>query len=243
MDLDAVKAASADLLLGTTCVGCERAGLSLCARCERTLAGLPFLARPDPCPPGLPPVWAVTAYDGVARAAVIAHKDDGRLPLAKPLGRALAVSVLGLLASANGPRDSGARLVEPVLLVPVPSARAAVRSRGHDPLVRISRGAVRALRRAGVQARVARVLRATRSVADQSALGAAARATNLAGAFAAGGRATDRRPRSTWVVVDDVITTGATAVEAARALRAVRLDVLGVAVIAATRRRERPPAP
>ena len=66
---------------------------------------------------GLPPVWAVAAYDGAVRAALIAHKEQGRLSLAKPLGRALALSVMGLLSSCAdvgaGRLWCGCRLVAP----------------------------------------------------------------------------------------------------------------------------------
>lgn len=227
MDLDVMRAASADLLLGATCVGCERPGVSLCARCAVVFQAMPFQSSPDPCPPGLPAVWAVTAYDTVARAVLVAHKEEGRLALARPLGRALAVSVLGLLASS---RSSGPATVR---LVRVPSRRETVRERGHDPLLRMAREAGRALRRAGVDVKVASPLRITREVVDQSGLGAAERAANLSGAFTAS-RSHGAAP---CVVVDDIITTGATAVEACRALRTAGSEVLGVAVVAATRRR------
>lgn len=74
-------------------------------------------------------------------------------------------------------------------------------------------------------------------MADQSGLNVAQRAANLAGALAV------RRPVAGLevVVVDDVMTTGATLVEAARALRAGGAQVRGAAVVAATRRRRAKP--
>jgi predicted amidophosphoribosyltransferase len=180
-----------------------------------------------PEPPGLPAVYAVAGYDGAVRDVILAHKEHARLGLARPLGEALGAAVLAVLASAEPPLGEA-------ILVPVPSRPSVVRARGHDPLLRMTRAAARVVRQAGIQAGVSRGLRARRPVLDQAGLGSAARADNLAGAFAVRRRPA---PGARVVILDDVITTGATAHEADRALRAADVLVLGVAVVAATARR------
>ena len=185
------------------------------ARCEDGLAGLrPGAAAPSPCPAGLPRTWAAGAYGGPLRGALLAHKERGRLALAAPLGVLLAGTVDALRS--------------PAVLVPVPSARAAVRARGHDHALRLARAAA-----AAGGGRAQALLEPARRVADQGGLGARERADNLAGALRA------RRPLDGLpvVVVDDVVTTGATLVEAARALREGGAAVRGCAVLAATVRR------
>ncbi|MFI6340584.1 ComF family protein [Streptomyces sp. NPDC050535] len=117
-----------------------------------------------------------------------------------------------------------------VLLVPVPSSRRAVRARGHDPARRIALAAAGELRRTGTPARVLAVLRQRRAVADQSGLNSRQRLDNLAGALevAAGGE----RPLAGGgriVLVDDLMTTGASLTEAARAVRAAVPDTGGAA--------------
>jgi predicted amidophosphoribosyltransferase len=102
---------------------------------------------------------------------------------------------------------------------------------------RITRVAVRDLRAAGISARLAAGLERARAVEDQSGLSADARWSNLEGAFRVRPRLARGLRDSAAIVVDDVLTTGATAAEAVRALREVDVDVLGVAVVAATRRR------
>lgn len=237
-----------DLFLGSACVGCGRPGPPLCLGCGVELRRFPTAAWPSPRPARLPQPFAVASYDAAAKAAVIAHKEHAVLPLAKPLGAALALSVMAVLA-ASPARGSAGR---PILLVGPPSAARVVRERGHDPLARIVGQARRSLRAAGIAAAVGSVLTRSRVVADQAGLSAGDRAANLAGAFdlKAGSR---RRLAGRWVVVvDDVMTTGATAAEAARALSGSGAVVLGVAVVAATRRwseeaapagRERPGGP
>ncbi|WP_455680728.1 ComF family protein [Streptomyces pseudovenezuelae] len=110
----------------------------------------------------------------------------------------------------------------PVLLVPVPSARRAVRARGHDPARRIALAAAGELRRAGMPARVVAVLRQRRWVADQSGLNSRQRLDNLAGALTVvpgGGRLL---AEGLVVLVDDLMTTGASLTEAARAVQEAR---------------------
>jgi predicted amidophosphoribosyltransferase len=218
-----------DLFLGGACVGCERPGTSLCGACAASLEGLPVLTSPRPCPAGLPRVFAVAVYDGPARAALVAHKEHGCLSLSPPLGRALALSVFGVLARSLAAEAT----VPPVALVPVPSRRAAVRARGYDPLLRLARECRGNLCRSGLAADVVPLLRLNRRVVDQSDLDASARAHNLAGALVSG----SLRPGRTVVLVDDIVTTGATAVEANRALRAAGIEPAGMAVVAATQRR------
>jgi predicted amidophosphoribosyltransferase len=120
----------------------------------------------------------------------------------------------------------------PLLLVPVPSARRAVAQRGHDATARIARAAARELRRHGVPARVAAVLRQRRPVADQAELGADGRLANLSGAVAVVGSAVPLLGVGRLVLVDDLVTTGASLAVAAGALAAAGCPATVAAVVA-----------
>jgi predicted amidophosphoribosyltransferase len=213
-----------DLFLGSVCAACEAPGRALCGDCEAGLPKRGVLSMPTPTPAGLAPAMAAGAYDGALKAMINAHKERQRLALARPLGQVLAAVVADLVPTGE------------VLLVPVPSARSVVRRRGHDPLLRIARAASVALRRSGRDVRVARFLHAVRRAEDQSGLDAEARQANLAGTL----RGRVAPAAGALVVVDDVITTGATVREAQRALEAGGASVTGIAAIAATRRRSLP---
>lgn len=213
-----------DLVLPRVCAGCAQPGQGLCPGCRVLLAGSPLgLVRPQPCPAGLPPLAAAHRYAGPVQRLLLAHKENGRLQLTGPLGSALATAVL-----VHGLRT--------VTLCPVPSSPKAVRARGHDHAMRLTRAAARTLRAGGLDVDVARLLTPARSVADQSGLSTAGRAANLRGALRGTGA-----PRGGVVVVDDVVTTGATLAEATRALSAAGHRVVGAAVVAATARRSTSP--
>ena len=123
------------------------------------------------------------------------------------LARPLAVALRALLPTG-------------LAVVPIPSSRAALRRRGYDVTDLLAR-------RAG--ARPMRLLVPDRATLDQRALGRDARRRNVVGAFRA------RRAHGQRVIlVDDVVTTGATLVEAARVLRAAGADVVGAVTVAST---------
>ncbi|MDP3712105.1 MAG: phosphoribosyltransferase family protein [Mycobacteriales bacterium] len=211
-----------DLVLPASCAACGCPGRELCSACAAELLA-PALGphSPSPRPAGLPQLVVARPYAGVARAALLAHKERGRLRLVRPLGDALGAALRTL------------ELPVTTLVVPVPSSRAAVRARGFDHARRLARAGARA---AGL--RPAALLVPVRAVADQSGLTTAGRAANLAGALRA------RRDLSGLdvVVVDDVVTTGATLVEAARALASAGARVRGAACVAGTLRRPAHPS-
>nr|WP_253945191.1 phosphoribosyltransferase family protein [Nocardioides sp. zg-DK7169] len=224
-------------MLGSACVGCARPGRLLCPVCRALLPRAAHPAWPSPVPAGLVTPWATGPYEHLLRALVVGHKERRMLALGRPLAQLLAVAVAA--AAAVG-RDGPGRAA-PLVLVPVPSRPASVRSRGHDPTYAMTAGAAALLRREGYAVRAARLLVSRPGVLDQSGLGAGERAANLAGSMACPStrlrRLAGRTPTARVVVCDDVLTTGSSAREAQRALEAVGLAVSGVAVVAATRRR------
>lgn len=221
-----------DLVHGTECVGCPVPGRSLCVDCADSLPTRGISVRPTPCPEGLAPCFAAGEYDDLVRAMILAHKEHGAFSLAAPLGRVLAVAAAPAL-------DAEAANV----LVPVPSRGAVVRGRGHDPVLRMVRVAARRLRGSGLDVRVGQLLEQRGAVHDQAGLTAGQRRANLTGSMgvrstARGALGRDAAPVAI-VVCDDVLTTGATAREAQRALEVSGLPVRAVVTVAATRKRLR----
>jgi len=212
------------LVFSVSCAGCGRPDRPLCRSCQRELRVRP---RPVPVPSdplGLP-AWSGPAYDGTVARAVVAWKERGRTDLTRALAEELA-DVL----------DLAVRMTGAGLLVPVPSSRRARRHRGQDLVAGLARRTVRLRRVAGAEPRVrlARALRVDRPVADQTGLGPQGRRRNLQGALgpAPGGRGLVGG--RSCLVLDDVLTTGATALEAARALHQMGAETAGIVTFCAT---------
>ncbi|HJA05243.1 MAG TPA: ComF family protein [Candidatus Microbacterium stercoravium] len=193
------------LALPVACAGCGEQGVSLCTACAEAI---------EPCVRvidlhGLT-VCAALRYEGVAARIVRAYKEDGRTDQRRRLATALRAA---LAAASGGQRD--------LLAVPVPGGRARSRRRGYRVVDELLRGA-------GV--RPDRALRWARRAEDQRALTREERIANLRGALVS----RSVRSGARVVIVDDVATTGATLVEARRALVEAGAVVVGAAVLAHT---------
>lgn len=224
-----------DLVLPASCAACAAPGrTAVCAGCAAALsAAVPHPVAPTPAPPGMPPCTALAAYEGVVRELILAYKERGRHDLARPLGVLLAAVV-----------SAGANRPAPLVLVPVPASPAAARQRYGDHMARLAGHAVRALRAAGWSAALARPVRALPRP-DSATLDSAARARAAAAAFRVRPQAAGRLRRAAdagtvVVVLDDIVTTGATLAAVAVRLAEAGVPVSGAAVLAATRRTFRP---
>jgi predicted amidophosphoribosyltransferase len=208
--LDAVA-----VVFPTECSGCGAPDRALCGDCRAALA-------PRPAPVDLPElrVWSALDYASVTRSVLVAFKDGGRTDAAPVLARALRAAMESALDDARDRSDG-----RDVRIATVPSARAAFRRRGYRPVEVL-------LGRCGLRSE--RVLRPSRRTVDQAALGAAQRAVNRAGSL----RAEPRSAGRTYLLVDDILTTGSTLREASRALRRAGARVAGAAVVARTERRD-----
>ena len=191
------------------------------------------------------PVWALTGHSGPAARAVSAYKDRGRADLARPFGAALAAGLDHLRAEGELP-ESGER---PTVLVPAPASARARRRRGFDHvrgIVDVLAADLAGSRPPGPVA-VAPLLEVRGRVRDASDLGAGARSDNLSGRIRRRSGATPLRASpgapttvaelltgpATVVLVDDVVTTGATAAECVRVLESGGLRVAGVLALTA----------
>ncbi|WP_302893405.1 ComF family protein [Actinomadura luzonensis] len=226
-----------DLLLPPVCAACGAKGARCCPACLAELSAHPARRLPHPRPSGLPDCWSAGPYEGPVRQAVLAYKERGAVTLATALAEALAFTAITAFTALSDTPGVARALAEGFAVVPVPSARATVGARGHDPVARLAVLAARALRALGLPAHPwPAALTQARPVADQAGLSRAQRAANLAGSLRVSLSA-NGPPAPHVLLVDDIVTTGATLAEAARALRAAGTRVPAAVTVAATRRR------
>jgi ComF family protein len=202
-----------------------------CDRCALALPpALPDGARCSACkltPPGFSRVVALADYRSIA-PWILAFKHGGRRDLAEPLGALLAERWEACVAPGAARERS--------LLVPIPLHPLRRLERGYDQAWLIARSV-----QAALDVPAARVLARSRHTPVQGAPGSVSRAANVRGAFR--GRWGARRAldgREAWLV-DDVLTSGATASECARALK--RLGAASVGVLCLARAGEARSAP
>lgn len=194
-----------DLLVPMCCAGCGTPDSVLCVRCARGMAS-PVLIERAQCPP----LYALTGYDGAARRAVLAYKERGRRELAGSFGRLLA-GALPLLPGSGERR-----------LVPVPSRPAAARRRGGQHMLLVARQTGHP---------VWPGLHLDRRARDSVGLDVDARVANLAGRLTCDPIDTGREV----ILLDDVITTGATATACTSVLTQAGAKVVAVLVLTAAR--------
>ena len=205
-----------DLVLPLACGGCGAPSSRWCAACASALAvhtDQPHVITPR-ADPGVP-VFTLGRYGGARRHAIVALKEHGRRDLVVPLARPLALGIHQLVTWGV--------VGLPLTVVPAPTRRSAARRRGGDPVSRIATAATAA--HPGIT--VVNSVRTVGPARDSVGLSPAARERNIAGRVRLGAL-----PAGEVLLVDDIVTTGATARETVRVLRAGGVRVAAVLALA-----------
>lgn len=199
------------------CAVCRNWGALLCFKCLAKLPAAPAILN-------LPRAYAAFNYENKAVRQIIWQlKYRGRRRLAQPLAEALAEVLLEPLAELDAlyPAET------PWLLVPVPLAPRKKRARGFNQTEELARALANLY--PAIFELAPRALTKIRETASQTTMPSrAARAKNVKGAFAAPQALAGRHA----LLLDDVITTGATVLEAARTLRAAGARLIVTAALA-----------
>lgn len=198
----------------------DQGGLPICLDCWGkletitppfcTICGIPFTSKEGishPCslclrkPPSFKVARAVGKYSGPLREAIIELKYKGRGSIARRLGMMMADMVA---------RDPELSDIE--LLLPVPLHRSRMRERGFNQSELLAKAMGKEL---GIEVNTSSLIRARRT-ASQVGLGMEERIKNVAGAFVVARK--DAIEGRSLALVDDVMTTGATANECSKTL-------------------------
>ncbi len=200
-----------NLFLPTPCIGCERPGSPFCAECQSKLE----LNSRAITKSGISGV-AFCDYGLLSGKIVNAIKESGQTSLIGPIA--------SLMAKRWPKEFAGA------VLVPVPSSPANYKRRGYQHTLKLANALEKRIPGASTRS----LLRSTGSRLDQANLGLLERIGNLEGAFEVDLRGFEGLAGQI-VLIDDVVTTGATVAAASRALTEAGLGSVSFCVFAETR--------
>lgn len=206
---------AAAILLPTNCAGCGLENRRVCADCLESVSAVGQSVNGlERLLPSGEPVTSAFEYSGRAAALLVAFKQQGTPRLARTFRPALEATI------ASAIQFSGS-LGEPrIELVAVPSTSASDRKRGFNPVKTLLEAAC---------LRYSEVL--SSSIREsQKQLGVQDRLANLRNSMRARFDLTDR----TFLLVDDIVTTGASLTEAARAIHSAGGRVVACATLAST---------
>jgi predicted amidophosphoribosyltransferase len=192
-------ASLSELLFPTRCLGCRQLGIRICSQCRSFWHPHIYRSTITVGARALP-VYSSVIYSSVAQKVLLGSKESALIDADQLIRLALS-HALSYFNGEIGMAD----------VVPVPSRKSAIRKRGRDFLLAHTEYLAEA---SGVQLRPVLIHR--RKVADQTRLSAVEREANLTRAFTCANRG--RIGNIPVIIIDDLMTSGATLREAARAL-------------------------
>lgn len=200
--------ALSELIFPSRCLGCRQLGIGICSQCRASWH--PHIYRSNVFASGISfPVYSAVAYSLVAQKVLLGAKEAALHDADQLIHQALTHS-LAYFYSEIGIAD----------LVPIPSRKINTRKRGRDFILEQT---YELSQQPSVQVRA--ILSHARRVKDQTTLNSRSREINLSQSMKCANQV--ESPNIPVIIIDDLVTSGATLREAGRALSAAGYKVIG----------------
>ena len=209
-----------ELIYPNICLCCGKTGLKICNDCSEYWLAIPNKSKVDNNY-----LFFVTAYNEITSPIILAAKETGNREAVELIARSIASSIIFAIL------DLG--IVQPVNLVTIPSQLSAIRRRGRDHINDLVQEVLIQLNQQNINAFYLPVLKTVKRIKDQSGLNGLQRKENMSHAFIVKG---SRTSQSSVILIDDLVTTGASIQEGVRALAEAKITVNAVVTACAVGR-------
>jgi len=209
-----------ELIYPNICLCCGKTGVKICHNCSKY-----WLANPNKSKVENNCLFFVTTYDETTSPIILAAKESGNRESVKLIARSITNSISFAILNLG--------IAQPINLVSIPSQLSAIRRRGRDHIKDLVQEVITQLNKQNIDAAYLPILKPIKKIKDQSDLNGLQRKENMSHAFIV---KTSPISQSAVIVIDDLVTTGASILEGVRALSEAKITVDAVVTACAVGR-------
>jgi predicted amidophosphoribosyltransferase len=209
-----------ELIYPNICLCCGKTGIKICHNCSKY-----WLANPNKSKVENNCLFFVTTYDETTSPIILAAKESGNREAVKLIARSITNSISFAILNLG--------IAQPINLVSIPSQLSAIRRRGRDHIKDLVQEVITQLNMQNIDAVYLPILKPIKKIKDQSDLNGLQRKENMSHAFIV---KTSPISQSAVIVIDDLVTTGASILEGVRALSEAKITVDAVVTACAVGR-------
>ena len=209
-----------ELIYPNICLCCGKTGVKICHNCSKY-----WLANPNKSKVENKCLFFVTTYDETTSPIILAAKESGNREAIKLIARSIASSISFAILNLG--------IAQPINLVTIPSQLSAIRRRGRDHIKDLVQEVIIQLNQQNIDAIYLPILKPIKKIKDQSDLNGLQRKENMSQAFIV---KSSPISQSAVILIDDLVTTGASIHEGVRALSEAKITVDAVVTACAVGR-------
>jgi ComF family protein len=198
-----------ELIYPNICLCCGKTGVKICHNCSKY-----WLANPNKSKVENNCLFFVTTYDETTSPIILAAKESGNREAIKLIARSITSSISFAILNLG--------IAQPINLVTIPSQLSAIRRRGRDHIKDLVQEVITQLHNQNINAIYLPILKPIKKIKDQSDLNGLQRKENMSHAFIV---KSSPISQSAVILIDDLVTTGASIHEGVRALSEAKITV------------------
>jgi ComF family protein len=209
-----------ELIYPNICLSCGKTGAKICHNCSKY-----WLAKPNKSKIENNYLFFVATYDESTSPIILAAKESGSREAVKLIARSIACSISFAISNLD--------ISKPINLITIPSQLSAIRKRGRDHIKDLVLEVIIQLDQQNIDAIYLPILKPIKKIKDQSNLNGLQRKENMSHAFIA---KSSPISQSAVILIDDLVTTGASVQEGVRALAEAKITIDAVVTACAVGR-------